>query len=78
MGGVTENQVYEFENMDTNFYRTVTINLKAETECTLYVRYELIAQNGGNISFVAATLNGPEQEANVDLGLEAPGPQMAF
>ena len=70
--GVTENQVYDFENMDTNFYRTVTINLKAETECTLYVRYELVAQNGGNVSFVAATLNGPEQEANVDLGLEAP------
>ena len=60
--GVSENQVYEFGNMDTNFYRTVTINLQAKEESPLYVRYELAEQNGGNVSFVAATLNAPEVE----------------
>ncbi|WP_050698534.1 TIM-barrel domain-containing protein [Anaeromassilibacillus senegalensis] len=60
--GLTENQSYEFGNLDTNFYTTVTINLKAKEESTLYVRYELIEANGGNVSFVAATLNQPAVE----------------
>ena len=58
--GLSETQVYEFGDVETNYYQTIKIRMSAKEESSLRLEYIKTGGSGnGNITWVAATLHDP-------------------